>query len=133
MPRLRTKSLPANPATVLATIFLGLVASTPAPVSAQDTGPAAAETEKPTIRLVEDPRADRLLGVTARLNLRGRVLAPVGVDRVVPLPLQATARLSWQSRRLAPVGEFHDSLRAVRQFVSADSAVSVDRRTPSRR
>ena len=129
MPRLRTKSLPANPATVLATIFLGLVASTPAPVSAQDTGPAAAETEKPTIRLVEDPRADRLLGVTARLNVRGRVLAPVGVDRVVPLPLQATARLSWQSRRLAPVGEFHDSLRAVRQFVSADSAVSVDRRT----
>ena len=56
MPRLRTKSFSASQATVLATVLLGLVAQVPA----QDTGQAAADTGKPKIRLVEDPRADRL-------------------------------------------------------------------------
>ena len=95
--------------------------------------------QKPTVRLVEDPRAERLLEVTASLEVKGRVLAPVGVDRVVPLPLLGTARLAWQTRRLKPAGEFHGSLRAVRSFASAVSSVRVDRRTtesslsPSRR
>ena len=95
--------------------------------------------QKPTVRLVEDPRAERLLEVTASLEVKGRVLAPVGIDRVVPLPLLGTARLAWQTRRLKPAGEFHGSLRAVRSFASAVSSVRVDRRTtesslsPSRR
>ena len=67
--------------------------------------------------------------MTASLEVKGRLLAPVGVDRVVPLPLVATARLAWQTRRLKPVGEFHGSLRAVRSFATAVSSVQVDRRT----
>jgi len=98
---------------------------------AQDT-PAPAATDKPTkptVRLVEDPRAERLLDVTATLDVRGRVLAPVGVDRVVPLPLAATGQLAWQMRRLKPTGDFQRSLRAVRRFETAVSSVRVDRRT----
>ena len=94
---------------------------------AQDTGPP--DPEKPTVRLVEDPKPDRLLEVTARLDVRGRILAPVGVDRVVPLPLQASAQLSWQTRRLPAGGEFHRSLRTLRSYASAVSKVRVDRRT----
>ena len=94
---------------------------------AQDTGPP--DLEKPTVRLVEDPKPDRLLEVTARLDVRGRILAPVGVDRVVPLPLQASAQLSWQTRRLPAGGEFHRSLRTLRSYASAVSKVRVDRRT----
>ena len=94
---------------------------------AQDTGPP--DLEKPTVRLVEDPKPDRLLEVTARLDVRGRILAPVGVDRVVPLPLQASAQLSWQTRRLPAGGEFHRSLRTLRSYASAVSTVRVDRRT----
>lgn len=93
----------------------------------QDTGPS--DPEKPTVRLVEDPKPDRLLEVTARLDVRGRILAPVGVDRVVPLPLQASAQLSWQTRRLPAGGEFHRSLRTLRSYASAVSKVRVDRRT----
>jgi len=123
----RTNVLGSYPAAILAMLLPGVVTT----ASAQDAGKAGTkeDTKKPTVRLVEDPRADRLLEVTANLDVRGRVLAPVGVDRVVPLPLQATARLSWQTRRLKPVGEFHGSLRAVRRFVSAVSSVRVDRRT----
>lgn len=87
----------------------------------------AAETEK-KIRLVEDPRPDRLLDVTTRLSVRGRILAPIGTNRVVPLPLQSTAVLAWQTRRLPPQGEFHGSLRAVRLLAEARSSVQVDRR-----
>ena len=94
---------------------------------AQDTGPP--NPEKPTVRLVEDPKPNRLLEVTARLDVRGRILAPVGVDRVVPLPLQASAQLSWQTRRLPAGGEFHRSLRTLRSYASAVSKVRVDRRT----
>jgi len=100
-------------------------------VHAQDT-PAPASTDKPTkptVRLIEDPRAERLLDVTATLDVRGRVLAPVGVDRVVPLPLAATGQLAWQMRRLKPTGDFQRSLRAVRRFETAVSSVRVDRRT----
>ena len=93
----------------------------------QDT--AGPDPEKPTVRLVEDPKPDRLLDVTAHLDVRGRILAPVGVDRVVPLPLQASARLSWQTRRLPADGDFHRSLRTLRSFASAVSKVRVDRRT----
>ena len=93
----------------------------------QDT--AGPDPEKPTVRLVEDPKPDRLLEVTAHLDVRGRILAPVGVDRVVPLPLQASARLSWQTRRLPADGDFHRSLRTLRSFASAISKVRVDRRT----
>ncbi|MBQ17640.1 MAG: hypothetical protein CMJ65_10990 [Planctomycetaceae bacterium] len=89
---------------------------------------SAAETKK-KIRLVEDPRPERVLDVSTRLSVRGRILAPVGADRVVPLPLRSTAVLTWQTRRLPPRGEFHGSLRAVRLFADARSSVQVDRRT----
>ena len=115
-------------ATFTAVLLLALVATASAQEDLQRPG-ASDDSGKPTVRLVEDPRADRLLEVTASLEVRGRVLAAVGVDRVVPLPLRATARLSWQTRRLKPVGEFHGSLRAVRRFVEAVSSVRVDRRT----
>lgn len=112
----------------------GLAQETPKP-----SADAQLDPDKPTVRLVEDPRAERLLEVTVSLEVKGRLLAPVGIDRVVPLPLLATARLAWQTRRLKPVGDFHGSLRAVRSFQTAVSSVRVDRRTtesslsPSRR
>ena len=106
--------------------WLVLLATDTAGRSQDTTSP---DPKKPTVRLVEDPKPNRLLSVTAHLDVRGRILAPVGVDRVVPLPLQASADLLWQTRRLPAVGEFHGSLRTLRSYISAVSSVRVDRRT----
>ena len=65
------------------------------------------------------------------MSIRGRLLTPVGTRQVVPLPLEGTAKFKWNERRLAPTGEFHQGLRAVRRFLTADSRVRVDRQTTS--
>ncbi len=116
----------------LRVIALIAISTSLSPLTVSWAQPAAgltAPTQNPTVRLVEDPRTQRLLRVTARLDVRGRILAPVGTDRVVPLPLTATANLGWEERRLRPAGEFHGSLRAARYLLAAVSSVRVDRQT----
>ena len=95
------------------------------------TAGAAPATDDGKVRLVEDHTTDRVMSVTATLNIRGRLLTPVGTRQVVPLPLEGTAELKWHERQLAPTGEFHLGLRAVRRFLTARSRVRVDRQTTS--
>lgn len=95
------------------------------------TAGAAPATDDGKVRLVEDHTTGRVMSVTATLNIRGRLLTPVGTRQVVPLPLEGTAELKWHERQLAPTGEFHLGLRAVRRFLTAHSRVRVDRQTTS--